>query len=136
MNSKMPAAGGRDIARAMFRLKRPCGGCPFTADGVDLEPGRLQSIVADLLANDHQIFHCHETVYSKRLGGQFSDAGDYTPSHRGSVCAGAMVVLEELNRPSVAQRVGAALGVYDRQEVMKNAHLVVRPCLDQMRGKK
>lgn len=45
-------ANGRDVAQAMFRLKRPCGGCPFAANGVELETGRLEGIVADLLANN------------------------------------------------------------------------------------
>ncbi len=122
------------MALAMFRLKRPCGGCPFTAGGVELEPGRLEGIVSVLLADDHQVFHCHETVYSDRLGGTFDDEGRYAPSHRESFCAGAMVALEKLGRPSVAQRVGAAVGVYDRQVLMSSAHLVVRPSLDQLRA--
>lgn len=122
------------MAHAMFRLKRPCGGCPFTAGGVELEQGRLEGIVADLLADDHQIFHCHETVYNDRLGGTFDDEGGYAPSHRESFCAGAMAVLEKLGQPSVAQRLGAAVGVYDRKAILECAHLVVRPSLDRLRA--
>lgn len=127
MSAPMPTSAGQSIAHAMFRLKRPCGGCPFTAGGVELEPGRLEGIVADLLADDQKIFHCHETVYSDRLGGEFDDEGKYCPSHRESFCAGAMVVLERMGRPSVAQRLGRALGYYDPEVLMQNAAVVVRP---------
>ena len=41
--------------------KRPCANCPFRCDGagVQLEPGRLEGIVSELLADDQQTFVCH-----------------------------------------------------------------------------
>ena len=44
--------------------KRPCSNCPFRCDGegIELRPGRLEGIVADLLANDQHTFVCHKTL--------------------------------------------------------------------------
>lgn len=44
-----------------------CANCPFRATGaIELRPGRLQGIVADL-RNDSIIFPCHKTSHKKTV---------------------------------------------------------------------
>lgn len=108
-------------AEVMFALSRPCGNCPFLKDGaIDLAPGRLEMIVAGLLSDDLSTFHCHKTVYRQ-------SSLTRRPKGQQSMCAGAMIYLEKVNRPTVAMRLGRLYGVYDGEAMRTNAHLVVEP---------
>lgn len=100
-------------------LKKPCGNCPFRKEGaIDLAPGRFQQIIVTLVSNDTQSFHCHKTV--KR-----DDDGESIEHPGLRFCAGAMIYLEKIARPSVIQRVGRVLKIYDYDTLMENADLVV-----------
>ena len=69
--------------------KRPCSNCPFRADAgaIELRPGRLEGIVADLLQDDQQTFvpqdtrqPAHDVRWSCRGDGEAGPvAGDCTP---------------------------------------------------------
>lgn len=93
-----------------YRLSRPCPNCPFRKEGgVSLQPGRLAGIVDGLLKDDMSTFQCHKTVHS-RHGGQWSEEGDYQPSGRESMCAGAAAYLMKQGRPTVGMRLAMATG--------------------------
>lgn len=103
----------------MFRLRKPCGNCPFRKTGaIELQPGRLEGIVADLRDNDMSTFQCHKTVHNSKTGGEWSEEGDYEPSGNEAMCAGAILYLEKIGRPSVGMRIGRVLGVYDPRAVV------------------
>ena len=92
--------------------KRPCSNCPFRKDGagVELHPGRLDQIVADLLADDRQTFVCHKTLETERL-----------------TCAGAVAVMQKLGRLPVIARLGLVYGLITRADIDVSAAMVVDP---------
>ncbi|MEX3984295.1 hypothetical protein AB4Y45_35650 [Paraburkholderia sp. EG287A] len=102
-----------------FKLKKPCENCPFRADAaaIPLEPGRLQHIIERLVYQDGGTFHCHKTAYHPKLKGTW-ESGRYVASGNESMCAGAMIYLEKISRPTVAMRIGVLTGLYD-PEVMR-----------------
>lgn len=94
-----------------LRLKKPCGNCPFRKEGaIELEPGRVEGILSDMMKNDATTFQCHETVYCKK-GGEWTEEGDYQASGHEAMCAGAAAVLMKRRRPTVNMRVAFAMGV-------------------------
>lgn len=117
---------------AAFSLRKPCGNCPFLKEGaIELEPGRLQSIVEDLLADDTVNFHCHKTVYNEKTGGRWETDEDgssqYACSHKEAFCAGAMIFMQKVGHSTVLMRVAQALGNFDSRELMRHADLVIEP---------
>ena len=91
-------------------LKRPCSNCPFRSDGagVELRPGRLQSIIGGLLADDQQTFVCHKTLSAER-----------------KTCAGAIGVLSKFGRLPIIARLGLMTGVITEEDVVASAAMVV-----------
>lgn len=92
--------------------KRPCSNCPFRSDGagIELRPGRLESIVSNLLADDTQTFVCHKTLDTER-----------------KTCAGAVAVMSKLGRLPVIARLGLAYGVLSEEDIEKSAEMVIAP---------
>lgn len=92
--------------------KRPCANCPFRCDGagVELNPGRLEGIVAALLADDHQTFLCHKTLDKERM-----------------TCAGAVALMSKLGRLPVIARLGLAYGVITKADIEASSALVIKP---------
>jgi hypothetical protein len=96
-----------------FKLRRPCNNCPFLKEGaIDLMPGRLDGIIDTLVSDDYSTFQCHKTVHNSKTGGEWDDDGNYRASGEESMCAGAMIYLEKLGRPTVGMRLGRLLGAY------------------------
>lgn len=99
-----------------YTLRSPCGNCPFRTD-VDLylREERVREIAAQLHSNAGD-FYCHKTT-----GG--SEAGEFDPSGdgRARVCAGALITLENENRPTQMMRIAERLGMYDRTELDMDA---------------
>lgn len=92
--------------------KRPCSNCPFRCDGagVELNAGRLEGIVSDLLADDNQTFVCHKTLDKERM-----------------TCAGAVGLMFKLGRLPVIARLGLACGVITKDDVLASAAMVIEP---------
>lgn len=117
-----PQAGSFDMCdtvtvdpfRLYFLLKSPCSKCPFRKGSLlELQPGRLEGIVSNLLANDKATFSCHNTLsYSDRDNSNFETeseddvetpaAIDYLNGEK--MCAGAAAYLMKVGRPSVGMR--------------------------------
>ena len=96
---------------------RPCADCPFRVEGaIELAPGRVDDILAGLLADDRKGFICHEAFYAKR--------------RQRLQCAGAMAVLLKAGAPSVFMRLGAAVGVVDFDALRAMAPEVIDPPSD------
>lgn len=92
--------------------KRPCANCPFRCDGsgIQLEPGRVEGIVSDLLADDQQTFVCHKTLDKERM-----------------TCAGAVGLMSKLGRLPVIARLGLVYGVITKADIEASAALVIDP---------
>ncbi len=111
----------------MFALRTPCSNCPFRIEGaIELEPGRLEGIVEELVRDDWSTFHCHKTVYSNS-GGDWGEDGQYEPSGKESMCAGAAAYLHKIGRPTVAMRLAFATNTLDVETLVKNGLLVIDP---------
>ena len=91
--------------------KRPCANCPFRCDGegIPLAHGRMESIVAGLLADDQQTFH-------KTLD-----------NNERMTCAGAVGLMSKLGRLLVIARLGLAYGVITQEDIEASAALVIEP---------
>lgn len=113
---------------AHFRLVKPCANCPFLKDGaIELADGRLDGIIADMVRDDHSTFQCHKTVHNNRTGGDWDDDGKYVPSGHESMCAGAMIYLEKLGRPTVGMRLGRIMGLYSPDRLAASFDDIIDP---------
>ena len=108
-----------DIIKQSFALKEPCSDCPFRNDGqsINLQDGRREQIIEDLLSGVSTTFHCHKTVYRKDAD-NFDEDGNYKPQDV-MMCPGAMAVARKLGRDpqmiQIAERMGwIELGHYDK----------------------
>ncbi|WP_175857920.1 hypothetical protein [Burkholderia anthina] len=112
---------------SFFRMKKPCGNCPFLKDGaIALAPGRLQGIVEHLYASDENSFWCHETVHNDRIGGDFDDeTGEYRSSGKEAHCAGAAIFLQKQGMSSKWMRIAYATGTLDFQQICEQAEKII-----------
>ncbi len=101
-----------------YTLTSPCAHCPFRKDiPAYLTKRRVQGF-KEALVDDQQTFACHETT--KHRGGD-------NPFNEGAVtadtqhCAGAMVLLERLEKPNQMMRIAERLGLYDRRKLNMEA---------------
>lgn len=92
--------------------KRPCSNCPFRHDGkgIELNPGRIEGIVTELLADDQQTFVCHKTLHAER-----------------KTCAGAIGLMLKLGRLPVIARLGLATGLVSVADIEASAAMVIDP---------
>lgn len=97
---------------SVFKQVAPCADCPFLRSGaIELNPGRLDGIIADLLRG--QNFLCHTRYYSH-------------PRVR-QPCAGAIIYLEKARRPNHLMIVMQMLGDYPRARFLRHAKRVIDP---------
>ena len=92
-----------------FDLKSPCKRCPFRKNMHYLRRDRAESI-AKAITDGDKPFTCHKMDRGKNVK-------DGLPQQ----CAGAMILLEKLDRPNQMMRVGAAFGVYQRDKMNMSA---------------
>lgn len=90
-----------------YDLTKPCADCPFRSDKrFPLNEGRVEDIVYGLYNN--ATFSCHKTTTAK---GRSSD-------HKNAQhCAGALIFLENQDRPHQMMRICERLGMYDRRKL-------------------
>ena len=117
-----------DEIKRHLKLKKPCHNCPFKKDGaINLADGRLENIISTLVTDDMSTFQCHQTVHNAKTGGEFDDDGNYQASGKESMCAGAMIYLEKLGRPTVMMRLGRLRGVYHPDQLKQQFESVIEP---------
>jgi len=98
-----------------YTLKTPCADCPFRSDiKAYIRPDRVDEIDRSL---EQGTFPCHRTlVYT---GGDEEEPEIPESSQH---CAGALILLEKLNRPSQTMRIAENIRLYDRRKLdMKSA---------------
>lgn len=109
-----------------FKLTKPCANCPFLKEGaIELMAGRLDGIVEQLVEDDCSTFQCHKTVHNERTGGEWGDDGEYKASGKESMCAGAMIYLEKIGRPTVGMRMGRIMKMYDPEKLLPSFAAVI-----------
>jgi hypothetical protein len=104
-----------------FDLRRPCPGCPFRTDVEPyLRTGRVGEL-EDALLRQQSTFSCHKTVDYGRAESEDDPDDDqiahYRPDAGEQHCAGALILLEKLERPNQMMRVCERLGAYDRTKL-------------------
>jgi hypothetical protein len=105
-----------------FTMTAPCVKCPFRTDIEPfLRPQRVKEIVATLL-DQQGTFQCHATVdYSK--ADEDGEVEAIVAAHEPNAqhCAGAMIMLEHMNRPNQMMRICERIGHYDRRKLDMDA---------------
>ena len=83
----------------LFSIQVPCENCPFRSDdqAIQLEPGRLDSMIESLLNDDTHSFWCHKALYCQE-------------KLQKKACAGAAAYLMKIGQPSVAMRLFMSTG--------------------------
>lgn len=88
-----------------YDLKKPCPHCPFRTDiRPFITPERAEDICQSLLSG--RDFPCHKTTGE-------DDEGETTVESDSKMCAGAMIMLEHMKRPTQMMRISERLGHYD-----------------------
>ena len=100
-------------------LRTPCNNCPFRTD---IEPylhaARARQIARG--AERHELY-CHKTTIEDEDGERRIVPG------RSKVCAGMMICLERVNRPSQMMRISERLRLYDRRKLDMDAPVYESP---------
>lgn len=95
-----------------FDLRRPCENCPFRSDVIlPLEVERVEEIVSAITEQD-KTFACHKTT---RFDPNDGEAVLSNPKEQH--CAGALIMLEKMERPNQMMRISERLGFYDRTKL-------------------
>ncbi|MEA1987788.1 MAG: DUF6283 family protein [Pseudomonadota bacterium] len=94
-----------------FNLRKPCKGCPFRKDVRPfLKQERAKEIAVSVALHD-QAFPCHKT-----LG--FDDETENTvTTPKSEHCAGALLMLEKMDRPNQFMRIAERTGIYKRSRL-------------------
>lgn len=88
-----------------YDLKKPCPDCPFRTDiKTYIKAERAEDICESLLSGKD--FPCHKTTGS-------DDEGETTVESNSKMCAGAMIMLEHMRRPTQMMRISERLGYYN-----------------------
>lgn len=106
-----------------FALVRPCDGCPFRVDKPGYLTGARASEIMGALLRDAS-FSCHKT-------NDFVDTDDgdteTVETEHSQHCAGALILLERLERPNQMMRWMERIGCYDRTALDMSAPVAKTP---------
>lgn len=96
-----------------FEMTKPCKNCPFRTDSLKgwLGKNRAKEI-AFAIIQQQGTFPCHKTVdYDSDEEGEGVANGD--SQH----CAGAMIMLEHMEKPNQMMRIAERIGLYDMRKL-------------------
>jgi len=95
-----------------FDLTKPCGDCPFRNDiTFYLRPERVEEILEAISGQQQATFTCHKTT------GYDDESGETLETKDSQHCAGALILLEKIERPNQMMRWMERLGYYDRKKL-------------------
>lgn len=87
-----------------YRMTTPCPECPFRNDiPAYLRAERVREIARSL---ERAEFPCHKTTTT-------NDEGEHVRTDNETHCAGALILLEKIDRPSQMMRIARQLKIYD-----------------------
>ncbi len=93
-----------------YKLTRPCADCPFRSDRPFVLGRKRVSEIQE--ATGLYPFSCHKTVDYEE-----DKPDDYEQAH----CAGALILMEKIRRPSLVMRFAHQLGRYDPSKLDMDA---------------
>ncbi len=93
-----------------FDMTTPCPMCPFRCDIKPFLRRDRAREISDALTRQQQTFACHKTT-------EFADDGESIPTADEQHCAGALIMLEAINKPNQLMRISERLGMYDRRKL-------------------
>lgn len=97
-----------------YALIRPCPTCPFRTDIQPyLRKDRVREIEQSLVLGE---FYCHETTVEDEEY-ESGESDRYYPRGGEEHCAGALILLEKLERSSQMMRIAERIGIYDRTKL-------------------
>ena len=98
-----------------FKLRRPCGQCPFRNDRPGfLNAGRVGEITHAIL-KDNKTFSCHKTLDGEWAEDQDESAeAHYHPGPEEQMCAGALVLIEKTGAANQMVQLAERFGLWDR----------------------
>lgn len=113
--------------KSQFKLTKPCPNCPFRRDekAIELQEGRREQIIEDLLSGESTTFHCHQTVY-RDDGRNHDEDGNYGPvdvCH----CPGAAAVSRKYGRDTTMVQIASRLGFISSDHYDSAAELTLDP---------
>ncbi len=115
-----------------YALKKPCANCPFLKDktkAIQLHEDRVPGIIESLLDESATGFSCHKTVHHSKTGGDWVENEDgeevYENSGKEQQCAGALIVLEKMGRPTQLMQIMGRLGVYNPEQLIASYEAVI-----------
>lgn len=95
-----------------YGLVKPCAKCPFRKDVEPyLRKARVREIERSLVRAE---FPCHETIGDVETGEKYCE-------DKAMHCAGALILLEKLHRPSQMMRISERIGMYDASKLDMDA---------------
>jgi hypothetical protein len=104
-----------------FDLRAPCANCPFRTDiTFYLDTSRVVEI-CDAITRRQHTFACHKTTKHD------DETGRCIPHKGEQHCAGALVMLERLDRPNQMMRIAERLRYYDRTKLRMDSPVFESP---------
>ena len=98
-----------------FDLTAPCKDCPFRTDiTFYLNTERVEEI-CDSITRRQQTFACHKTTKHD------DETGRAIPHRKEQHCAGALIMLEKMERPNQMIRIAERCNAYDRRKLNMDA---------------
>jgi hypothetical protein len=95
-----------------YKLTTPCAKCPFRTD---IEPYIRKARIADIERGlERGQFPCHQTF-------EHDDDGGYRDTDAVQHCAGALILMEKLERSSQMMRIMERIGAYDHRKLNMDA---------------
>lgn len=106
-----------------YTMKTPCKECPFLKGSplnMTLPKKRLHGFAIGE-------FVCHKSAELREPDEETGEGGGFTARADGESvhCAGMLITLERLNRPTQMMRVAERLGLYDRSKLDMSADVDV-----------
>ena len=98
-----------------YNLRTPCSNCPFRRDVTPyLRADRVREIFDNIERGE---FPCHKTTVCDEA----SDCGEMVETPKSEHCAGMLIMLEKMGRPSQMMRICERLGKYDASKLNMDA---------------
>lgn len=91
-----------------FDLKSPCSNCPFRNDVETYISGERAESISRAIYDKDGTFTCHNHAHSLGLDKE-------KPEQH---CAGAMIILEKMDKPNQLMRIGGRLGYYNPSQLV------------------
>ena len=96
----------------LYTLTDPCPKCPFRND---IKPYLNAERVEEIC--EAESFACHRTTISNDA----SEDGEMEQTEKSQMCAGYMILRENMDQPSQMMRIAERIGLYDRRKLNMKA---------------